>query len=160
MVPRTANGQAAHGLVGSRAAWCYGAPGVARALWLSGQALEDNALCDLAVDAMAAVYRRPMADRQIDSPTFCHGVAGLLQVTLRFAQDTGQPLFRDAADVLCRQVLSEFSPDHALGFCSIEPEGNRVDHCGLLDGAAGVAMVLLAASTEQAPDWDRVFLLS
>jgi lantibiotic biosynthesis protein len=160
VVPLTAQGQPAQGVAGSRAAWCYGAPGVARALWLAGRALGKTALCDLAVEAMAAVYQRPLRLRQIDSPTFCHGVAGLLQITLRFAHDTGLPMFCEAAASLCRQLLSEFCEEHALGYCSIEPEGNRVDQCGLLDGAAGVVMVLLAASTPQVPDWDRIFLLS
>ncbi|MEV6414299.1 lanthionine synthetase LanC family protein [Kribbella sp. NPDC051718] len=47
---------------------------------------------------MAAVYRRPWSARQIgDSPGLCHGVAGLLQITLRFADDTGEPVFTEAA---------------------------------------------------------------
>ena len=160
VVPWSADGRVVEGLVGSRAAWCYGAPGVARSLWLAGQALDDAALGDLAIEAMAAVYRRPIPLRQIDSPTFCHGVAGLLQITLRFAHDTDAPMFRAAADALCRQLLDAFDAEQPLGYCSVEPEGNKVDQCGVLDGAAGVAMVLLAASTGEAPDWDRVFLLS
>ena len=31
---------------------------------------------------------------------------------------------------------------------------------GLLEGAAGVALVLLAAINEKSPDWDRFLLLS
>ena len=51
-------------------------------------------------------------------------------------------------------------PDRALGFRAIEPGGNRVDQPGLLDGAPGVVIVLLAASTSVEPTWDRLFLLS
>ena len=144
----------------SRAAWCYGTPGVARALWLAGQALDDDDLRGLAIDGMAAVYRRPVSERRIDSPTFCHGVAGLLQVTLRFAHDTGEPVFREAAEALCEQLLAEYDPQRPLGFASIEPEGNRVDQPGLLDGAPGVILPMLAAVTDAPPKWDRLFLLS
>jgi hypothetical protein len=35
-----------------------------------------------------------------------------------------------------------------------------VDRPGLLDGAPGAALVLLAAATDVEPAWDRVFLLS
>jgi hypothetical protein len=35
-----------------------------------------------------------------------------------------------------------------------------VDRPGVLDGAAGVAMVLLAAAVDVEPDWDRLFLLA
>ena len=109
---------------------------------------------------MEAVYRRPIDERRIDSPTFCHGIAGLLQVTLRFAHDTGLPVFSQAASELTEQLLAMYDPERALGYCSIEPGGNLVDQPGLLDGAPGVALVLLAASSNVEPTWDRLFLLS
>jgi lantibiotic biosynthesis protein len=109
---------------------------------------------------MEAVYRRPIAARQIDSPTFCHGVAGLLQITLRFANDTALPVFTGAAADLIEQLLSAYEPDSVLGYRNWEPSGMRVDHPGLLDGAPGVLLALLAASTDVEPLWDRAFLLS
>jgi hypothetical protein len=144
----------------SRAAWCYGSPGVARALWLAGTALEDEHLMRVAIEAMRAVYDRPLPARQIDSPTFCHGVAGLLQITLRFAHDTREAVFTAAAADLTDQLLGAYDPDRLLGFCSLEPGGNEVDQAGLLDGAPGVALVLLAAATDVEPTWDRLFLLA
>ena len=145
----------------SRAAWCYGSPGVARALWLAGAALRDDHLKDLALEAMAAVYRRPVPVRHIDSPTFCHGIAGLLQITLRFHHDTRLPIFRTAAADLTDQILDAYEPDDSLlGFRELQPDGSRVDQAGLLDGAPGVALVLLAAATDVEPTWDRMFLLA
>jgi hypothetical protein len=144
----------------SRSAWCYGSPGVARALWLAGVALGDLGLRALAVEAMAAVLGRPMPARRIDSPTFCHGVAGLLQITLRFAHDTGLRLFVDATEALTNQLLGMYEADRILGFYSLEPAGNRVDQPGLLDGAPGVVMTLLAAATAVDPSWERLFLLA
>jgi lantibiotic biosynthesis protein len=145
----------------SRAAWCYGAPGLARALWLAGTALGEDGLCALAVEAMERVYDRPVAARQIESPTFCHGVAGLLQVTLRFHHDTGLAVFADAAADLVDELLDAFEPDGSLlGFRNVEPSGGRIDQPGLLDGAPGVALALLAASMPVEPTWDRLFLLA
>ena len=144
----------------SRAAWCYGAPGVARALWLAGVGRDRAEWRDLAIEAMESVYRRPVTARQIDSPTFCHGVAGLLQVTLRFAYDTALPVFTDAAADLTDQLLSTYEPDSLLGYRNWEPGGTRVDQPGLLDGAPGVLLALLAASNGVEPSWDRAFLLS
>jgi lantibiotic biosynthesis protein len=144
----------------ARSAWCYGSPGVARALWLAGEALEDRSFRNLAVEAMAAVYRRPVQERRIDSPTFCHGVAGLLQVTLRFLHDTGLAMFADAATRLTDQLLDAHQRDSLLGYRSLDPDGTRVDRPGLLDGAAGVAVVLLAAASDVEPEWDGLFLLA
>jgi hypothetical protein len=87
-------------------------------------------------------------------------VAGLLQITLRFAHDTGLPQFQEAARALTRQLLDLREPETLLGYRSIEQEGRRVDQPGLLDGAPGVALVLLAAAGGVEPGWDRIFLLS
>jgi hypothetical protein len=144
----------------SRSAWCYGPPGVARSLWLAGDAVGRPDYCDLAVNAMEAVFRRPVPARMIDSPTFCHGVAGLLAIALRFARDTKLPLFAEQSAKLTNQLLDGFLEDSPLGFRNIEYRNNKTDQPGLLDGAAGVAIVLLAAATDAPPAWDRLFLLS
>jgi hypothetical protein len=144
----------------SRTAWCYGNPGVARALWLASDALDDAAMGGLAVEAMEAVFRRPVPLRRIDSPTFCHGMAGVLQITLRFARDTGLPSFASAAGTLTQQLLDQHEPDRLLGYYSLEPGGNRVDQPGLLDGSPGVVLALLAAAGPAEPFWDRLFLLA
>jgi lantibiotic biosynthesis protein len=109
---------------------------------------------------MEAVFRRPIDQRRIDSPTFCHGVAGLLAITLRFAHDTGQHVFVEESRDLVRQLLDSYQPGSMLGFRNLETAEHEIDQPGLLDGAPGVALVLLAASMSVEPDWDRLFLLS
>jgi hypothetical protein len=144
----------------SRDAWCYGTPGVARALYLAGTALEESAWQEMAVAAMAGALARPVAERAIDSPTFCHGVAGLLQITLRFAHDTGAPSFDRAATDLTDQILGAIDPDRPMAVANLEPGDNPVDQPGLLDGATGVCLVLLSAATDVEPTWDRIFGLA
>jgi lantibiotic biosynthesis protein len=144
----------------SHAAWCYGSPGIARALYLAGKALSRKQYCDLAVEAIEAVLRRPIPARRISSPTFCHGVAGLLQVVLRFANDVDSATLREGAATLTRELLELHEPESLLGFRSVELYGKRVDQPGLLDGAPGVALTLLAACTDIEPTWDRLFVLS
>jgi hypothetical protein len=144
----------------SRAAWCYGSPGIARSLWLAGDAVGCIAYKDTALAGMEAVYRRPVSARHIDSPTFCHGVAGLLQVTLRFAHDSRLAIFTGAARALYRQLVDMYEPESLLGYRNLEPNRRRTDEPGLLDGAPGVALVLLAAASAVEPRWDTLFLLS
>ena len=128
----------------SRTAWCYGSPGVARALWLAGDALGRDDLQTLAVSAMEAVYQRPLAARQIDSPTFCHGVAGLLHITLRFAHDTALPLFQGRGCGAGRPIcLGSTGPKWPSATTAWNTPASACDQPGLLDGVPGVAMVLL-----------------
>ncbi|MET9611991.1 lanthionine synthetase C family protein [Kitasatospora indigofera] len=144
----------------ARDAWCYGSPGVARALWLAGTALGDGGLTDAAKAALRAVLARPVASRRIDSPGFCHGIAGLLQVTLRFAADTGDEEIGAGARRLVGQLLGEYRPRSPFGYRSVEPDGTRADRVGLLEGTPGIALALLAAANPEPPAWDRFFLLS
>jgi hypothetical protein len=144
----------------AQAGWCYGSPGVARALYLAGLALEDATYTALAIEAVRAVVHRPSADRRIVSPTICHGIAGLLQIMLRFADDTGAEDVLVEAELLAEHLLGQYEPETLLGYRSVELEGRRVDQPGLLDGAPGVALALLAASCPVVPAWDRIFLLS
>jgi hypothetical protein len=153
VLPRRERAQPAH------AGWCYGSPGVARALWLAGVAIDDAALRELAVESMAAVLRRPWSVRGIgNSPSLCHGVGGLLQITLRFHHDTGR-FGPDIAD-LTERLLSLHRPDRPFGYYAVRAGDEVEDLPGLLDGAAGAALALLSAATEVPPNWDRLLLLA
>jgi hypothetical protein len=109
---------------------------------------------------MEDVFRRPVAARRIDSPTFCHGIAGLLAIALRFASDTGSSIFIEQSHTLVKQILDSYEPESLLGFRNLEIANHEMDQPGLLDGSPGVALVLLAAATNVEPTWDRLFLLS
>lgn len=144
----------------THAAWCYGSPGVARALWLAGEALNEPSYRAIALEAMQAISNRSWQARQIGSPTFCHGVSGLAHIALRFAQDTDLPWLWQTSTAMLDDFLALYEPESVLGFRAHEPEGRRVDRPGFLDGAPGAAAVLLGFATDVAPRWDRLFLLS
>jgi len=144
----------------TRAAWCYGVTGVARSLQLAGQSLARRDLQNIANKALLSIQQRPIQHRNIDSPTFCHGIAGLLQTVLRAAVDTGDQAFDQFAATLTQQLLDAYDPSTPLGFQDLEPRDTRVDSPGLLTGALSPALVLLAASTTVAPSWDYVFGIS
>jgi lantibiotic biosynthesis protein len=147
----------------ARPGWCYGNAGVARALWLAGEALDDPGLARVVERAVRTALERQRTERPLEAPTLCHGTAGLAQVTLRMAADSGaEDLLREARK-LCLELAERFDPDASLGYRA-EPlvrdlRGAEVD-ATLLDGAAGPPLVLLAAATDSEPGWDRALLLS
>ena len=158
------------GTLFSRAAWCYGTPGVARALWLAGRALGDQSVQAEALTGLAAVYRRPRAEWRIDGPTFCHGLSGLAQITRRMASDSGLTWLDDCANQVCDDVAGYFHPAHPFGFqhfVPVEPTGwtpetgwRGIDVAGVLEGAAGPALTLLPLVVDDPTPWDALFLLA
>jgi hypothetical protein len=146
----------------ARAAWCYGGPGVAAALRLAGDALGPAGARyrDLAATALSAALARPPEVAGTDSPTFCHGRAGLLAITSTFARATGDGRFRQAAGAMAAELLDRFDPATSLGYRDRESGGRLVDQPGLLTGAPGVALALLGATSPAEPAWARLFLLA
>jgi lantibiotic biosynthesis protein len=141
-------------------AWCYGAAGTMRALWLAGRALDDDLLTEAAIEAVQAIMRRPVPSRWgVRAVNLCHGYAGHLAILLRFADETEIPDIDSRIEAAVDGIVSCYSPDHAFGFKNPLGAGELSDDPGLLDGAAGVCMALAAAvSPAAAPDWDRVML--
>ena len=147
-------------VVPARTAWCYGAPGVAAALALAGEALGQAAYRELAGAALGAALARSGEGRRIDSPTFCHGQAGLLAVTSSLARATGDPGLRRSAAAMTARLLDRFDPAAPLGYRDVEAGGRAIDQPGLLTGAPGVALALLGATSPTEPAWARLFLLA
>ncbi len=142
-----------------RAAWCYGAVGVSRSLWLAGTAMHRADWRDLAADTIRVIARRLPEQWSLSTPTFCHGGAGLLQVLRRFAADLSDPAIARTAEALAADLAAGFDPAALLGVRGVEPGDVLVDHPGLLDGAPGVALALLDLPSGK-HGWDRMFLLS
>lgn len=144
----------------SRTAWCYGAPGVACALLLAAEALADDGLQRVAIEAAEGSLRRFADHDGFGSATVCHGAAGLLAVAARFAR-AGSPLADRMVPDLVGHVLDHCEEDLPLGVQDLEQPGVLLDSPGLLTGSAGVALALAGAAR---PDidhgWERALVLS
>lgn len=142
----------------SRAAWCYGDPGVAAATW--------RACPTLASETARACATRDPQTTGVRDTGLCHGAAGLAHLENRFYQATGDDLHRRAARSWYVRTLAmrrEGLACGAGGFAAwrgVDAEGHDtwVGSLGLLDGAIGVALALGAAITDTAPSWDRLLL--
>ncbi|MEU1080736.1 lanthionine synthetase C family protein [Streptomyces sp. NPDC005908] len=147
--------EVAAGCAHDRIAWCYGTAGVAGALLGVACATGDEELRAAAVTAFEGVLARAEQRRPL-SPTLCHGLAGLVVLTLEFAPWSTPA--RTHLPELVGQLLDRREPQRPLGFADLEEPGEPVDDPGLLTGAVGVALTLLAAVGDRRPDWFRAFL--
>jgi lantibiotic biosynthesis protein len=143
----------------ARLAWCYGDPGVAAALLLAAHETAQPAWADAATRLALGAAERPPAESGVVDAGFCHGSAGLAHLFNRMYQATGEPRLRDAALFWLDQTLERLAAEEHH-----RPEARAEHHAtngdGLLEGRAGVALALLAATTSYEPVWDRMFLVS
>jgi hypothetical protein len=163
----------------TRSAWCYGAPGVAAALYRAGTLLEMPDWQEVSVRALHAVLARDESVWRLDGPTVCHGYAGLLQVFHRVGTAAGDPALLAGARRLARSVLRFADEDAPFVFRHLvpdHPDGWRaatrhraLDVAGMLEGAAGTACALLPLipahllgpeSGAGARAWDRALMLT
>jgi hypothetical protein len=138
----------------ARSAWCYGTPGIARALHLAGSTFGRPEWTSEAVSALGAMLRRPLHSHGVVDAGLCHGWAGLLHLVLRTGRETCSPELLAGADRLVVRVLDAYDPDSAFGF---RAQGTD-DTAGFLEGATGIALALLGWLGAPASGWDAALL--
>ncbi|MDX8365447.1 lanthionine synthetase C family protein [Cytobacillus sp. IB215665] len=146
-----------------REAWCYGSPGVARTIWLAGDVLERKSWKELAIESFKATFSRPMNQWHINTPNFCHGYIGLLQIAHRMYLDTRNNEILEGRNRLIDLVLDMYNPEFPFGYYDIRPwegEETLIHNPGLLEGATGSALVLLSLINQNNSNWDSMFLIS
>jgi hypothetical protein len=148
-----------------RLAWCSGDLSVAAALLVAGRCarLPEWEREGLAVARRAA--RQPPEQAAVRDAGLCHGAAGVGHLFNRLHQATGDPALGEAARFWFRRTLDMRRPGRGVGgYQALRPDrlGGEtwINDRGILTGAAGIALALLAAVTPVEPSWDRAFLLS
>jgi len=144
----------------SRSAWCYGAPGLGLALDAAGRAFARPEWSRLARDGLRAVFARPRDAWHLDGVTVCHGTSGLLAAAHQLAgNDTAERGLGTHAAGLTDEIAAAYDPELPFGYRhavpAVEAAHNEtqsetlderrlmLDVAGVLEGAAGVAAVLL-----------------
>jgi lantibiotic biosynthesis protein len=151
----------------ARCAWCYGDPGIAAALLTAARGAD---VPDWEQAAVALAYRaaeRPAFETGVVNACFCHGAAGLAHLYNRMYQTTGEEKLRQAALYWLERTLNFYGLARNNGSAWVQGSWDPAQPTQwtwtgveLVEGAAGVALVLLAAATSVEPLWDRMFLVS
>jgi lantibiotic modifying enzyme len=150
----------------ARLAWCYGDLGIAAVLLAAAQATGESTWRREAIQiARTAAARTTLEASGVEDAGLCHGAAGVAHLFNRMYQATGDPVLLHAAQHWIAATLQMHSDEHGVGgFPARQTRGPQagqwVDDPGFLEGAAGVGLALLAATTSIAPQWDRLLLCS
>jgi lantibiotic modifying enzyme len=148
----------------ARCAWCYGDPGIAAALLTAARGAGVPDWEQVAVALACRAAERPASETGVVNASFCHGAAGLAHLYNRMYQATGEPTLGRAAAYWLERTLDFYrlARDSGDGWVQGRWDQKPWTWTGidLVEGAAGVALVLLAATTSVEPLWDRMFLVS
>ncbi|MEW2390690.1 lanthionine synthetase C family protein [Streptomyces venezuelae] len=147
-------------LAEARTGWCYGTPGVARALQLAALALKEPDWNRQAVTAVAHACRRG----HFADPTLCHGLAGLTAIVSLMAREPGGEELAALLPGLTTSLAAAADPSHPFLWPAAAPGvGSVVHRPGFLDGAAGAALALHSTTNPAAPlgelPWQAALLL-
>ncbi|WP_026931900.1 lanthionine synthetase C family protein [Glycomyces tenuis] len=131
-----------------RPSWCYGTPGIARAVQLAAIATCNATLQRLAEQALAVSLAHPAHHEQLTEAGLCHGWAGACLTAWYAARDAASP---DLA-----RLLPETTASFVTGF--ERSTSNR----SLLGGTAGIALTAmqLAADATSTTGWEQCLLLT
>ncbi|MER7693012.1 lanthionine synthetase C family protein [Streptomyces sp. NPDC097610] len=159
-------GELRRGRLGSsaprRPSWCYGTAGLARAQQLAALALGDTSRQIDAENALVAALTDPEQLKATTDNGLCHGFAGLAHAAARTADDAHPSTagkLRAAIPGLLAALIPPGTDPELMATALIQDEEGGT---GLLDGAVGIALALLAPSTAAPPrsGWDACLLIA
>ncbi|MGB3441490.1 MAG: lanthionine synthetase C family protein [Actinophytocola sp.] len=122
-----------------RPSWCYGTPGIARALQLAGRALHDRSRRQRAEAAFTTCLNDPAQLDSLTDRSLCHGTGGLLATARCIAADAVEQVTLTSATQRHRDATAPAD----------EPPG-------FLVGAAGATLATIGTVTTS---WDACLLL-
>jgi lantibiotic biosynthesis protein len=142
--------------------WCYGDLGIGVCLFLTGNRLDNHHWKQEGINTLLKCAKRLKDEiNQIKDSHMCHGVAGVGHIFNRFYQYTQISEFRDAALICFSNVLErvKYENDSTL-FLADKGDFGIIPIGGIMEGSAGISLILLSAITDIEPKWDSIFLLS
>lgn len=147
-----------------RDGWCYGAPGIATALFEAGCALNDSSLKSRAIAIMEAACSRFLRGNRLQCVSFCHGLAGFLCMVHQMQLRAPAALFTSATRSILKHIKQRYDEMLPFGFTTLGSIPNSseeviIDNAGLIDGVAGTLLSLLFINQSSTRPWTQLFLI-
>ena len=145
----------------SRLAWCYGDLGIAISLWQAGKILNNQEWKAIALNVFNdSTLRHTFPETGVIDAGLCHGSAGIAMIYNRMYFETGLKIFSLATDYWMEQTIyySRFE-DGLAGYKSYEMDG-WINKDSLLEGIAGIGLMMISWLSKDKQTWDELFLIS
>lgn len=152
-----------HTIYKTRLGWCYGDLSIAMGLYVTGTNLNSEKMVSEAL-SIFEYYESELNEPRycVRDSMICHGAAGVALLYYRMYCNTQKNSFRQTAQRWLDIVLS--MANHESGLANYKfykgDERGWENNTTLLEGIAGVGIVLSTINSNDIPTWDECFLLS
>lgn len=145
----------------SRLAWCYGDLGIAYVLWHAAILMNNKELENMALKILYFNSNRvDLQSNGIYDANLCHGTAGVAQIFWNLYLNTNINKFSETTNYWIDQTLQMAKcPDGLAGFKFYQTDGEFVNSVSMLEGIAGIGLVLLSQLTDKKLTWDESLML-
>ena len=146
-----------------RLAWCYGDLGIALQFWHASKVLKDDMLGSTALEVFKHNAKRKTAENSgvIDAGV-CHGSFGNAQIFGRMYKETRDIVFKEAADFWIQDGIDKAV--HEDGYAGYKKwqgaEGKWYNEVSLLEGIAGIGLVIIDYLSDYDSNWDECLMIS
>lgn len=145
--------------------WCWGDPGIAFALFAAGRGTGNEDWKAFALNFAEELAAVDVQSATMPDSCLCHGHAGVGHVFNRLYQASRVPQLEHASRRYLLATLENRTKDESLcGFRFVVANSHESPRLGgrtgLLWGASGAVLALLAAASDVSPDWDALLSLT
>ena len=142
----------------SRLGWCYGDLGIGMAIWHYACRFNDTLMKEKALEILLfSSKRKDLRESFVIDAGICHGSAGIAYIYKKMFINTGQNEFRDTALFWLEQTLAMSKYEDGIAGYQLKQKGKSIN---LLNGIAGIGLILLSFLTNENTNWDEFLLLS
>jgi hypothetical protein len=142
---------------GVRYGWCYGTPGIAVALLRAAVRRNNAEWHGMALAALRWMMRGDAGSWNIRDYGLCHGWSGIALCFFAAGRLVGDSQLTAYGAEICRKVIEAHDDSLPLGYEAFWPGGRHYPSVSLLEGAPGIALLLLTATANAGADWFRIF---
>lgn len=147
----------------SRVAWCYGDLGIGLSLLRAGKALNDTIMQAHALEILAHTTNRTLPDDTlVVDAGICHGSYGNALIFQKLGQNNSKDLFETSIDFwIMDGIQKAIFEDGYAGYKQWNGlDKNWTKELSLLEGVAGIGLVIIDYLSEEPNTWDECLMIS
>lgn len=95
--------------IANQMSWCYGSPGILRAIYIAANAFNMSNIKNMAVNEMKKISILDRSEYNLTSPIVCHGLSGMALIMRTMYEDTNELVFLSRLEQILDLLIFNFA---------------------------------------------------